>query len=475
MGKFKLSPGIKQTLTYTIGLVIMKCVSFVMLPYITKHLNPDSYGLLQIIIIVADFSGIILGAGLSFAMFRFAGTEKDPETAKHICANAMGLTLLISFALGIVLLYFSNNLQSLIPGNPTRTQVYFLIANITLGNIVATALSWLRLTNRAKHFLFATISRAIIQATLIFILLKHGYGLTGMLMSATISIVLMLAFILSLQLRETGVSYDRQCIKKLLLYGGPLIFSGIASFVALNLDKWWIAEALGTAAMAKYALAAKFAGITTMLLEPYLMWWGPRRFVLLKEDDGIAAIARISSMGLALCLIISLAVGLSSITAIQLLTPPNYHDATLYVIWLSIALVIKAAGDMLGFGCYVSKSTNIPTLINLLTTAFMIVLYYFLIPRYEIYGIFISLYGTYMLRLVLLLYFAQKTMRFPYPLKQLILISILTLVAFKFGSMPQSLWQQFLVTCFLVITLSFIGIKMALLPRLNHILQRKLL
>ena len=56
---------------YFIGNILRYAISFVMLPIYTRFLTPADYGILELLSMVIDFSGIIFGLRVGQAIFRF--------------------------------------------------------------------------------------------------------------------------------------------------------------------------------------------------------------------------------------------------------------------------------------------------------------------------------------------------------------------------------------------------------------------
>ena len=67
------STAINQAAYYALGIVMMKGISLLMIPFVTRQLTPVEYGTLEILLIFADVSTLIIGFGLVEALNRFIG------------------------------------------------------------------------------------------------------------------------------------------------------------------------------------------------------------------------------------------------------------------------------------------------------------------------------------------------------------------------------------------------------------------
>jgi O-antigen/teichoic acid export membrane protein len=184
--KVKLSPGSYQTVMYGSGIVIMKLVSLIMIPYVTRFLSPLEFGTLEIVLTFFSLSSIVFGFGLAEAMFRYAGLTTSASEQAKICAATTGLTLLLSLILGAVFFFLAPLFINLLPGNINNFQMNLMIFTIMLDSLIGVQLSWLRLKNQVKTFLWLSCTRALLQALFVVIFLALGYSVTGVIIAGAL-------------------------------------------------------------------------------------------------------------------------------------------------------------------------------------------------------------------------------------------------------------------------------------------------
>jgi O-antigen/teichoic acid export membrane protein len=211
-------------------------------------------------------------------------------------------------------------------------------------------------------------------------------------------------------------------------YGWPIVVSGLAALATSGLDRWFLADATGTAAMAQYAIAAKFALVVALLLQPYGMWWFPRRFRVLREEGGQAHAARGAAIGAALGAVVAVGIAFTAPLALELLFPPAYHPASALVPWLAGAMALKNAAELLNLGCYTGITTHTQPFVNLTGAAIAVVGFLFLIPPWGAEGAAGALVLAQAVRLVLFIWLSQRVLPLPYPSAQLGLLGVLTLL-----------------------------------------------
>ena len=75
---------LKQSAYYAIGIVMMKGISLVMIPYITHRMTLAEYGSLEAIVLLADIGTILFSFGIVEAMYRYVGVAEGEEKRKLI-------------------------------------------------------------------------------------------------------------------------------------------------------------------------------------------------------------------------------------------------------------------------------------------------------------------------------------------------------------------------------------------------------
>src|SRR6476469_2204242 len=77
-----------QTLVYTLGIIIGKVASFIMLPVYTRYLTPADYGILELLSMTIEVIGMITGIGLVTGVFKFYCAEDDRLEKNTIMSTA---------------------------------------------------------------------------------------------------------------------------------------------------------------------------------------------------------------------------------------------------------------------------------------------------------------------------------------------------------------------------------------------------
>jgi O-antigen/teichoic acid export membrane protein len=420
---------LRQSLIYGLALAAVKSVSLLMVPVFTHFLEPADYGRLDILQTLADLFSIVIGVGLADTLFRFAGSAETEKERRASAANLFGFSIIVGIIALIATQISAPVVAALLPGDVSVVQTRLILGTLAMSGISLFLLSWLRMRDKSVLYLSSSLGRVVLQAGGAAMLLWLGMGVTGVLVAGLIA-ASALALGLSIWcLRHTGISFEAARYKTYLLYGGPLVLTGMAGFILGSFDRWILADAIGPAAMAEYALAAKMALITAFAIQPFDLWWLPNRFKILKSQNGLEKCGRAVGIGVTIAVAAAVGVALGGPAVILLVTPETYHGAVVYVPYLAALAAVHAVTTMFNLGVMSGETTFRPLLIDSTAAAAAVVGYLTLIPAYGGYGAIAATAIALTGRLVVTYRISQKILHIPYRLDRMALLGGLGLAA----------------------------------------------
>jgi O-antigen/teichoic acid export membrane protein len=451
--KLQLSSGFQQSMLYGISIAMMKGISLLMLPFIAQHLSNSEFGRLEVISSLAIIGSILVGMGMEDTLFRFIGSAKGKQQRAKVGAQIFSLTLLIAVPALISSWFAAATIATLIPGNPSTYEVRLLLAVLALEGCIAVPLGWLRIKNRALSFFIASFGRAFIQAALVLIFLSMQRGVTGILEAGLIAAVIQTVLLCYWQIRDTGLAFSSKTSRSAFIYSLPLVASGLVAFALNGLDRWVLAEYSTLANVADFSIAAKFALATVLLLQPFGMWWSPRRFAVLSENGGAQKVAHFTAMGASLAILIATLVALLSPALIRYLLPESYILAGEYALALVLIMLLKELVELFNIGCFSGKTTNSQFIINLFSALIGIACMLLLTPLYQVWGVIFSLLIAQFIRLLFFYHVSQYFLKLNYPIRNLLKMALLAVFWLALGTQITHLGQLSLLIVATTVTL----------------------
>lgn len=460
----KLSRVMHHALLYGTSIALMKGVSLLMLPFIAQQLSADDFGRLEVAGSLAVIGSIMIGLGLEDSLYRFAGAHNEQHARRRVAAVIYTLTL---FAAAIVIplaWLLAAPLSSWLPGQLSSYEVTLVLSLLALEGAIAVPLGWLRMRDQALSFFTLTTGRAGLQALLTLLLLSEGRQVAGVLEAGVISALLQALLLAWLQLRDSGIGIDKIIIRQALVYGLPLVASGLLAFSISGLDRWIIADQVSLADAAHFGIAAKFALATVLLLQPYGMWWMPKRFEVLFGEGGAERTAYFNSLGIALAVIMTVAVGLAAPLMIDWLMPLEYAPAAGYAVVLVAAAGLKEISELVSISCLAGKTTGTQVGINALSAGCAVVLMLSLAPLYGTWGVCWSLLAAQLVRLLAFALIGQQLHALPYPSAALLLLTAVATATLLWSDHRQIDAAYFLLSAASLALVLFSALALKLLP-----------
>ncbi|WP_223824097.1 lipopolysaccharide biosynthesis protein [Candidatus Enterovibrio escicola] len=418
----------KQTLLYGSSIALMKGISLLMLPFITHHLPQAEFGKLEIISSIAILGSILIGLGLEDTLYRFVGGSTSERERKLIAARIFTLTLIIGILVISMVWTLVSLLDDYVPKDLSTYQLRLVLLMLALEGCIAVPLGWLRMQNYAFSFFSVAVGRAFFQAGLTVVALQMERGIDGVLEAGFVATIIQALILAILQIKDTGVSFCKRISKQSLIYSLPIMASGLMAFPLNGLDRWVLAEISSLENVGQFGVASKFALAVVLLLQPFGMWWTPKRFDVLYALNGRENAARITGYGLILVMLIAIAVTMLSPVAIYMLLPDSYRLAAQFTPLLIAATLFKEMAELVNLGSYASDTSYAQLGINIISAIVAITTLLWLGGEYGVFGILTSLVFTQALRLVLFFSVSQSLYYLPYPVSSLLFCSAICLM-----------------------------------------------
>lgn len=465
----KLASGLRQIASYGLGFMATKVISLLMVPFVTSWLSPHEYGTLEILQVNIYLISIVVGFGMSDAIFRFGATAKTPQLMEEVCSNAITLTLIISLPFSLVLILFAKQIAWLLPGNVTSWQIIYLSIALGTNTLLGVQLAWIRLKKDANRYALINFFSAFILAVLVVLMLITGYGVTGMMFASAFANLVVYLYVRFFLLKVKS-SFNPDWQKKLFVYGFPLIFGGMAEFITLWLPNLWLAYVIPVANMAIYALAMKFSLFTGMLMTPFTLWWYPKRFELIETAEKRINCARRTENGVAGGFLVALLITILGAVFIKLFIRDAYHQAISYLPWTCLLFAFKIGGELMNTGIFLTN-TKIAMWINTVFALVTLVGLYFLTPLLHVWGVILVLNFVFFFRWFFYVFLSQKELYLPYQYLPLFILTTLTLVSMVAFSFMTTAGEYILIGGVLWLLCALYCYVSGLLPNISELIH----
>lgn len=355
----KLKRFFRDTIIYGIAAILPRAINIVLVKLHTNTLASDKYAENTIYFVYAAYFNALLTYGMETAFFRFFTKEK--EKGKVLSTSFLSLFFSTLFFLALMLSYSAPISLFLGFSNPLPFQILILVT--TFDTLVVIPYAYLRVTNRPLKFTFYKVLNVLIFAVFnLYFLLYVPFALENegfvpdfisnrfydhplvLYIFVANFIASFFTFLLLFPIVFTfKLDFDKQLLKKMLIYGLPIMVSSLAYVTNENLDKLLLSSFLGKQEMGIYAACYKLGVFMSLYIMAFKLGAEPFFFNQAKESNAKESYARILNwfiiFGSVFMLII---VGFIDQFASLLLGDAQYYAA------LSIVPVILLANLFLG-------------------------------------------------------------------------------------------------------------------------------
>ncbi len=261
---------VKNTIILSVGRIASQFISFLLLPLYTYFLEPEVYGLIDLILTYIVLLSPLLIIQLDRAVFRdLIDARGDKEKITQVISSALAIIAPLVVLAGIIFIAISHLLS--IP-----------YANLIAISVLATILSMLasqfaRGFGQNKLYAIANIMAAgvtlILTLVLVVVLKMGAAGVLWSLIFSNATTFIFLFWKLNLldYLSVSGVK--RKVQGQLLSFSWPLVPSAISWWFIRASDRTIIVLVLGAAANGIYAAASKYSLIFLAIYSIFDLAW----------------------------------------------------------------------------------------------------------------------------------------------------------------------------------------------------------
>lgn len=351
----------RQILGFAVGPVGAGMLSLVSLPVMTWIFPPDMIGKLSMLQVATSLATLLCCLGLDQAYVREYHESPD-RPSLLLNAAAPGLAILVTILIGLTA-YAPDLLSSLLFDK--RAVDFGLI--ITLCLIVVYLNRFLSLILRMQDRGFAySMSQLLSKLLLLFIVLGYAWLATSrdfmMLLAAQASALVLTFAVFAWNTRHdwwpaVHARVDRMQVARMLDFGWPLVFGGIASWGLAAMDRVFLRSMSTYNELAVYSVAASVASGVTIFAGIFNTIWSPMVYRWVADRVDMQRLDLIGSrMSLLVFMLVCLAGGSSWVLTYML--PATYAGVPYLVVGCMVSPFLYTLSEVTGIGIAVSRRTS---------------------------------------------------------------------------------------------------------------------
>ncbi len=399
--------------------------------------NPAEYGDLTIVMSYMVFLNVMLSYGFETAFFRFYNSETDKK--KVIATSTISIFWSsIVFLFGAML--FRNSIANF--ANVDVQYITFSIWILVLDSLVVIPFSKLRANQRPIRYAAIKIGNVIVNLGLNFFFLLYlpklatsnpdGFFSTiyrenfqvGYVFVANIIASLLTFVVLSPDYLKINWQIDKELWKKMMNYGLPILFAGIAFAINEHFDKILLSDLLpaniAKSEVGTYAACYKLGLFMVLFRTAYTMGIEPFFFSQASNENAPQTYATITKYFVIFGSFISLAVIVfADLLKIILIPNPSYWAAMKVVPLIVFANFFLGIYTNLSVWYKLIDKTKIGAYISLVGAVVTLLFNFLLIPIISYLGSAIATIAAYGSMMLISYSLGKKEYPIPYDMKRI--------------------------------------------------------
>jgi O-antigen/teichoic acid export membrane protein len=428
---FNLQRFLKHSMVYTIGNVLYRGASFLLVPLYARYLHADQYGTLEMLYTTAGVFQTLFSSGVAHAALRFY-FEYDNERDKNsvISSAIIGSGVVSLIGVGI-LLSFAPMFSQLLFSSATNSLAFRIVfASLVIEISREINLAVVRAKEKSTLFVSMALVQLLVQvAANVYLVVYLQKGVVGILLGNFVSTLAVWTILMASTIRSCGFRFELSKLLAVWKYGYPLMLSGLSFSLLGSSDRYMLNIYSTLGAIGVYALGLRIAKIVPVLIvDPFTKSYGPYRFAIMERPRAEVVYSQVLTYFFLLAAVALLAITAFGREIVRVASSEEYWGASAVLGPLLVVGVMDGVTYCFQTAIYVKKKTKYIFYISLLSGVVNFLLNAALIPHFGIHGAAAAAALTGVGTAVITLRVAQRLLPVPYEFGRLLKIAAVTVV-----------------------------------------------
>ena len=398
---------------YSIGSISQGALFVLLFPIYTSFLSPQDFGIIGLMSITVSLLTRFVSSPLNSAFTRFYYAPEYREKSGILLFNLFLWALLIITCFAVIFWRISEYLAGVLLQDRNLAHLLKIYALILfLQPFSSLFLCLLRMLERAKYFVFTSISSLLLSAGLtLYLLTVLKKGVLALIVGNLLSLIVTIIMVLPVFIKKSTFKLSRSTLIPPLKYAYPLLLSEYSNLLIQSGDRYVLRIFNSVSMVGLYSFGYQIAGILqTALVTPLKQALQP---VVLKQEEDPEAIRHLLRMGAtyfyligcAACLLISL---FSREILMLFARKEVFWAAWVIVPTITYSYVQHGLGNFVGWGMGLMKKSFHVSGIVLVAALVNIGLNFLFVPQWGMLGAAFATMLSYIVWNFLKAYYSAK-------------------------------------------------------------------
>lgn len=423
---------VKNTFYYSIGEIIPRIISFLLLPILTKYLTTDEYGIVSYTNSVMLFVFVIATLSLNTFVLRHYYSLTDEKSKEELIGSIFLFILGFNCILIILQMFFFPLLIDFFHVNiPFKPYFQLAILNNFFDVISIIPLVLYRVKENAKGFLLLSLSRTLLQFLMVYVfVVVFEKGLLGSYYGKLI-VNIPFAFIYVYVIYKNSIfKLDFKLIKDALRFTLPILPGSLAFlFVTLSdrviLERYITLEELGV-----FSVAITLATVLNVVIQALYKTFEPILFKEFFKENFQETNLKLYKIYLLVIFSGAFAASIFSKEIFLIATSEAFKVGYKLVPLFIVSVVISGVNTYLNILMIANKKQKLVSLVSIISAGISVILNFILIPNFGCYGAIIASVVAFLFSNIIFQY--HTVIKNKYIISQFLLMALIVLIPFLY-------------------------------------------
>lgn len=394
---------------------VFKLIAFWTFPLIAAALMPKSFGMLELLLTATALLGMLANSGLNNALQRFYWDAETAVNSRPVYVSSgfivLAFLLLIAALLGSIAMflyaYWFDGLFEFLSWGGLLAGLMLMVS----GQLVQYLLDVTRLHMAPWCFAsISIISRVMTAVVGVIAVVWFAGGVNGLLIAQALVMVLTIPLAMYAVRSDLILRLDLVVVRKLLKFGYPFIYTGLAFWLFGSMDRWMLASMSSVEEVGIYSVANRFASVILFVSMAFGQAWSPIA-IKIRTDHPSNYRSLYVDILLALMAVMTMFGGVVVLFAPELVAwfmPVEYHQAGMALSALALGLILQSTMQITALGISIETKTYLFARISWAAAALNFILNLALIPPLGALGAAVATALCYLFLTGGYLYYTQK-------------------------------------------------------------------
>lgn len=403
---------------YLVSNILNAIIPFILLPILTRYLNPSEYGEVAMFQTLLSALGAFTGAVFVGAAERkYYDANLDHEALAEFIGSCIQLILIFSILVFTILFIFQNQLSKWLSLKPSY--IMFAVITAACSAIISIRLSQWQVQKLAIKFgilqIFQSLLNMLLSLLFVVVMLRGAQGrINAQIITALIFLLISLFLLNKDKLLKIFV-WRKDYIREALKFGVPLMPHIAGGFLLATVDRFVINKEIGLSEAGIYMVAVQLTTAIGIIFDAINKAYVPWLFEKLTADNlqQKQKIVKLTYVWFSLIIIGVILAFLIGPSIVVFIAGEQYTEAGKVVGWLALGQGFQGMYLMVTNYIFYSKRTGLLSFASISSGILNLVLLIMLIRVFGLEGAAIAFASSMGIRFLLTWWIANK--RHPMP------------------------------------------------------------